>query len=148
MKAILILISLTVYVANLCAQSEDTESTVRNLEQKEVRAVLARDTETLKQLWDRNYVVNNPENKIVLANADPVDRPVLKKPRTSFTREVEYITVRGNVVISMGNETILPAGDLPKSGQTVKRRYTNIWMKIEGNWKLVARHANEICSEP
>jgi ketosteroid isomerase-like protein len=31
--------------------------------------------------------------------------------------------------------------------QTVKRRYTNIWMKKDGNWKLVARHANVICAQ-
>lgn len=110
-----------------------------------MQAVLARDTVTLETLWDKAYVVNNPDNKVVLAKANPVDRPVLQKPRASFTREVEHVTVRGDLVISMGNETVVPAGDLPRSGQVVKRRYTNIWMKVDGLWKLVARHANEIC---
>jgi ketosteroid isomerase-like protein len=32
-----------------------------------------------------------------------------------------------------------------RSGQTVKRRYTNIWMKQSAGWKLVARHANVVC---
>jgi len=113
----------------------------------EVRAILTKDTVMLKKLWDRDYVVNNPDNKVVLANANPLDRPVLTKPRTSFTREVEHITVRGDIAFSMGNETVVPAGDLPASGQTVKRRYTNIWMKVDGDWKLVARHANVICQK-
>src|SRR6187399_459580 len=112
----------------------------------EVKAVLEKDTITLKKLWDKEYVVNNPDNKVVLAIPNSVFSPVLNKPRTSFTREVEHITIRGNIAFSMGNETIIPGGDLPKSRQTVKRRYTNVWMKVDGSWKLVARHANEICS--
>ena len=120
------------------------EAEIKRLEQMEVRAVLARDRATLEKLWDREYVVNNPQNQIILATPDPLDRPVLQKPRTSFTREVEHITVRGDIVISMGGETVVPAGDLPRSGETVKRRYTNVWMKVDGAWKLIARHANEI----
>ncbi|MEP6594915.1 MAG: nuclear transport factor 2 family protein [Ginsengibacter sp.] len=129
----------------LWAQDKNVEADIRDVEQTEVRAVLEKDTVTLKKLWDKDYIVNNPDNKVVLAKPNPVDRPVLQKPRASFTREIEKILINGDIVISMGSETIIPAGDLPKSGQTVKRRYTNIWMKKDGSWKLIARHANEIC---
>lgn len=145
MKKTIITIPLVFCACYLYAQNKDIEEEIKKLEQMEVRAILAKDIVTLKKLWDKNYVVNNPGNKVVLSNANPVDRPVLKEPRTSFTREMEHITVRGDIVFSIGNETVVPAGDLPKSGQTVKRRYTNIWMKVDGEWKLVARHANEIC---
>jgi ketosteroid isomerase-like protein len=129
----------------LFAQNQAAEDEIRKLEQTEVQAILAKDTVTLKKLWDKNYVVHNPENKIVPASPNPFDRPVLQRARTSFTREVEHITLNGDIAISMGNETVVPAGDLPNAGQTVKRRYTNIWMKAGGSWKLVARHANIIC---
>lgn len=102
------------------------EAEIRRLEQMEVQAVLAKDRATLEKLWDTAYVVNSPQNQINFATSDPVDRPVLQKPRTSFTRDVEHITVRGNIAISMGGETVVPAGDVPRSGETVKRRYTNI----------------------
>jgi len=141
--------SILLSIVSFChafAQSQETEEELKKLEQMEVKAVLEKDTITLKKLWDKEYVVNNPDNKVVLAIPNSVFRPVLNKPRTSFTREVEHITIRGNIAFSMGNETIIPGGDLPKSGQTVKRRYTNVWMKVDGSWKLVARHANEICS--
>lgn len=127
-------------------QENRIEEEIRRLEQVEVKAVMERDKATLEKLWDKTYVVNNPDNLIVVAGANPTDRPVLQKPRASFKREVERITVRGDVVISMGREKVVPSGDLPKAGKTVKRRYTNIWMKVDGGWKLVARHANEICN--
>ena len=45
----------------------------------------------------------------------------------------------------MGKETLVPTGSAPMAGQTVNRRYTNIWTKEKGNWILIARHANVIC---
>ena len=126
------------------AQPPGAEAEIRRLEQLEVRAVMARDTATLRTLWDRAYVVNNPDNQIVTAKADPVDRPVLQRPRIAMTRTTELVTFRGDFAIAMGGETVVPGGDLPTAGRTVVRRYTNIWMKQPDGWKLVARHANVV----
>jgi ketosteroid isomerase-like protein len=123
------------------------EAEIRSLEQNEVQAVLNKDTVTLKKLWDKDYVVNNPENKIILAKTNSVDRPVLQKQKTSFTREVEKIIINGDVAISMGREVVVSMDDTPKVEQTVERRYTNIWMKKDDSWKLIARHANKICQK-
>jgi len=117
------------------------ETDIRRLEQMEAKGFLERDIATLAKLWDTKYVVNNPDNKIV-AGVSPEERPGLQKPRTSFTREVEHLTVRGNLVISMGGETIVPGDGEPYAGKTVHRRYTHIWQRVEGEWKLIARHAN------
>jgi len=129
----------------LFAQNSTIETQIKNLEQNEVQAVLNKDTITLKKLWDKDYVVNNPENKIVLAKPNPIDRPVLQNQKTSFTRVVEKIIINGDVAISMGKETVVSMDDASKPEKTVERRYTNIWMKKDGSWKLIARHANKIC---
>jgi hypothetical protein len=50
---------------------------------------------------DKDYIVNNPDNKIVLAKPNPLDRPVLQQQKTSFTREVEKLLINGDIVISM-----------------------------------------------
>ena len=132
---------------NLSAQDNAIETEIRNLEQSEVQAVQNKDTATLKKLWDKDYVVNNPENKIVLAKPNPVDRPVLQTQRTSFTREVEKVIINTDVAISMGKEIVVTMGDSSTPAQTVERRYTNIWKKKDGSWKLIARHANKICKQ-
>jgi ketosteroid isomerase-like protein len=124
---------------------QNVEDEIKNLEQMEVKAVLAKDTTTLKKLWDENYIVHNPENKIVPAVANSTNRPVLNRPRSSFTREVERITVNGDVALSMGSETVGTAEN-SSSQKIINRRYTNVWMKKEGIWKLIARHANIICN--
>jgi len=144
MKKLIITVFLFLYANYMFAQNENIEAEIKKLEQAEVKAILGKDSNTIKIIWDKNFIVNNPENKIVLAKPNPLERPVLQNERVSFTREVEKVLVNGDIAISMGNETVVPAVG-PNQGQTIKRRYTNIWMKKDGSWKLVARHANIIC---
>jgi ketosteroid isomerase-like protein len=144
MKKIIITVSLFLYANYMFAQNENIEAEIKNLEQAEVKALQDKDTNTIKKMWDKNFIVHNPENKIVLAKPNPLDRPVMQKTKVSFTREVEKVLVNGDIAISMGNETVVPA-DGSNQGQTIRRRYTDIWMKKDGSWKLVARHANIIC---
>jgi hypothetical protein len=145
MKKLFVAVCLCFCGHHLFAQQSIVEAEIRANEQREVQAILARDTIVLKQLWDKDFIVHNPESKIVLAKPNSVDRPVLQNQRTSFTRVVEKIMINGDVVISMGRETVVSTNETSASEQTVERRYTNIWMKKGGSWKLVARHANRIC---
>lgn len=63
---------------------------------------------------------------------------------SSFERTIEFVRVDGDYGFVMGAETIRPIGDAPMSGQTVNRRFTNIWRKEAGTWRLYARHANNV----
>ncbi|MEO5946895.1 MAG: nuclear transport factor 2 family protein [Chitinophagaceae bacterium] len=144
MKKTIIIASLFLYANVMFAQNENIETEIKNLEQAEVKALQDKDTTTIKKLWDKDFIVHNPENKIVLAKPNLLDRPVIQNTRVSFTREVEKVLVNGDIAISMGNETVVPA-DGSNQGQTIRRSYTNIWMKKDGSWKIIARHANIIC---
>ncbi|MDO1451896.1 nuclear transport factor 2 family protein [Rhodocytophaga aerolata] len=145
MKQSFLILSFYLFASQVNAQDENVEATIRGLEKAEARAVVENDTLTLYKLWDKEYVVNSPDNAVTRAGKSVADRPVLKRTRSSLIRQVESILIQGNVVLSMGNETVTPTGDQTKAGQTLRRRYTNVWMKKEGNWKLIARHANIIC---
>ncbi len=133
------------YAFPLAAQQSVAETEIRVLEQREVRAIVERDSASLRTLWDKDYVVNAPDGRIVRATPDPLDRPVMQRARTTFTRDVEQVLIKGDVAFSMGRETVVPAGNSPSAGQVVHRRFTNIWIRQAGAWKLSARHANVIC---
>lgn len=148
MKNLIVTLALACQFFYLHAQETSPEAEVRKLEEQERQAVLKKDTAALRKIWDRHLIVNAPSNKVVLSGEDAVARPVITEMSySSFTREIEQILVRGDVVFCMGNEIIMPASDDPKEGQEIKRRYTNIWMKQNGAWTLVARHASIICEE-
>ena len=146
MKKLMLVAVLLFYINYGYAQNAETEKIIRELEQVEVKAILQKDSATLLKLWDKNYTVNSPDNVIYVAGKTTLDRPVLKRARTSFIREVEMVTIKDNFAFTMGSETVVPEGDQPAAGQPVKRRFTNIWEKQGDSWKLVGRHANVICN--
>ena len=111
-----------------------------------MQAVLQKDSAMLLKLWDAKFTVNAPNNTINFGGKTTLDRPVLRQPRASFTREVEYVTIKEMFAFSMGSETVITNDSQNKPGQPIKRRFTNIWEKQPGGWKLVGRHANVICT--
>ena len=125
-----------------------TELEIRNLEQTVVTAILNADTNTLKQVWSPEFLVNNPRNTI------SVNRDAVMQTQRSgmidysrFERVIEQIQFQKNIVITMGHEIFVSRNDIPgaKAGQPYKRRFTNIWMKKKGKWQQIARHASVIC---
>lgn len=142
MKPLLLAIAYFFYADYLNAQDNDAEAEIRRLEQLEVQAILQKDSVTLLKLWDANYTVNAPDNAINHAGKTTLDRPVLKRARSLFTRDIEHVAIKGSFAFTMGSETVTPTGN-----EQVKRRFTNIWEKQPTGWKLVGRHANVICAK-
>ncbi len=138
-------------IATLATNAQDnskTEAEIRRLEQAGVTAILNADTTTLKQIWAPAFLVNNPRNEIT-GNRDSV--LLLQKAGmidyTTFEKVIERMQFQKNIVITMGHEILVSRNDTPgaKAGQVYKRRFTNIWMKKNGKWQQIARHASVIC---
>jgi len=134
-------------LGNFCyAQNSSIEAIIRNLEQRECKAALEKDTATLRQLWADDYTVNSPANRVVTGGKNTLDRPVINQAdNVSFTRVIEHIMIKDGYAVAMGNETVVPRSNDTKKAVPIKRRYTNVWMMDRGEWKLTARHANVIC---
>lgn len=122
------------------------EQDIRKLDLAEADAIRRGDFAALNKLLAEDFTVNNPRNEITKGR-----EAVYQLIRggivnySSFVREQEAVLVYENTVVVMGLETIKPGGNAPGAGQTVRRRYTNIWMKKRGKWLLTARHASIIC---
>ena len=124
------------------------EAEIRRLELAGNTAILNGDTNMLKQIWASEFLVNTPRNEVtegrdsilLLQKAGIIDY-------STYEKVIERIQFHKGVVITMGNETLVSKNDTPssKAGQVFKRRFTNIWMKKNGNWQLTARHASVIC---
>ena len=124
---------------------QQKEADVRAMEQIEAQALLQKDIPTLKKIWSPNFMVNAPLNMVFIGGqVELVQAGIINY--SSFVRNVEHVMVLKDVVITMGSETVVPAGADPMAGQTIQRRYTNIWIKEKSDWILVARHANDICT--
>ena len=126
------------------AQNENIEKEIRNIEEIQAQAIVQKDSATLRRTWAPGFVVNSPRNTVVTGGqVEMVMAGIISY--TSYKHELEKILIKGDIVISMGNETVAPVMGNPNGGQTIKRRYTNIYQKENGHWILIARHANNVC---
>jgi ketosteroid isomerase-like protein len=121
------------------------EAMIRALDNEERLAALNQDLTALERLWSERLMVNAPSNAIL-----PDRRAVLDwfrkgmTTRSSYERVIEQLRVEEDIAIVMGEEILTPTANAPHAGQTVRRRFTNIWKKEGDAWRLWARHANWI----
>lgn len=149
---LVLLVFLVVAAVCLVAHAQERPSkeadTIRALEEQARKAVLNKDLIALERLWHEQFIVNNPRNTVSASRREVfelIKRGVIRY--SSFERKIEAIRLYGDVAIVMGTEEVVPAGDAPGAGQTVRRRFTNIWKKEAGTWRMIARHANALPSK-
>ncbi len=141
-KIVSTLLSLLIFISSYSQKAIEEE--MRRLEEKVVQAVLQKDSATLRKIWAPNFMVNAPINRVVTGGqVELVMAGAISY--SSYILDIEKILIKGDIVITMGNETVVPVLGNPKGGQTIKRRYTQIWVKENGRWIAIARHANEVC---
>lgn len=120
----------------------DDEAAVRALDDQAHQAVLNRNYAPLERLWCEAFAVNAPNNQVIVGRENVL--AVVKRVAlySLFERKIEHLSVHGDIAIVMGAETVRPAGDAPQTGQTIERRFTNIWKRNGATWCAIARHAN------
>jgi hypothetical protein len=144
MLALVVITGMTLLGFAQGVSSGDTQAQgqVTKLSDEEVQAFLHKDPKTMERLWSNDLVVTNPLNKLV------TKKDVLGMMEsgflviTSYDRRVEYAHTYGDTVILAGSETVVWGGRMPNAGKTEHLRFTAVWMKQQGRWQEVARHAN------
>lgn len=133
-----------VFISFFVYGQEPQEEAIRKLEQLQARALINNDTTILDEIWGANLIVNTPNN-VVLDRQMVLAR--IKKGNIhylSYETLIEKISFVDNIAIVMGQETVQPVGQTEYSGKTVKRRYTNIWLKVEDTWQLTAQQSTTV----
>lgn len=136
----LLLISFIFVTTVSYGQTKDEEK-IRWLEKHWTELLDQGDTTSLLKVWTEEYVVNNPNGKIVT----PKDIIGLMKSGHVFPaveRIIEKITFNQNIAIVMGTELQQPASMVIEKEEWIPRRFTNVWIKSEKGWQLAARQSS------
>jgi len=127
----------------------DEEAQIRQaveaIDDEEPAGVLEGDEAAQTRFWAMDVTVNAPNNQ-VLRHAEILER---MKQHTglqysSFERHREATVIRRNCAVTMGYEIVVPKGNVPNSGKTINRRYTNIYYFEDGGWRIIARQATNV----
>lgn len=96
----------------------------------------------IEALMATEMLVNAPINKVV--NRDNVISRI-RSGQISYepdiVRNIEFVGVRGDVVVVMGEEVVRPNKNSPYTGKTAHRRFTDVWKLFDGVWKVWIRQA-------
>jgi hypothetical protein len=114
------------------------EAEIERLEIEEAEARVALDVARLDALWSDQLIINATEN-IVYSKDHFMLRIKSGQVRfRSFERKISRLTVKGDVVVTTGNESVVPAIG-PDMDQTVYCSYMNVWAKGLAGWQLLGR---------
>ena len=120
---------------------------IEEIERRLNQSILADDAEAFAAAFGEGCLVNGPNNKI----SEPKDSIALFNAGliayASFERHVERRARLGDYIVTMGEETMVPKGKAHNAGKTVRRRFTDVWGREGGTWKLKVRQATIIAVE-
>lgn len=147
-KFVMLTLILSVFIPGAAAQNDNAaiRKEILKLELAHANAIFKGDALALDSLMDDSVTVNHPTNRIVNEKKELLDlirQGVIRY--TSFERYPEKFLFFKDMVVVMGNETVVPAKSAPNAGRTLHRRYTDVWMRRDGMWRLTVRHANNVC---
>lgn len=149
MKRIIITSTFLLFTFIVLAQKNETEMLIKQLDQRNAYVVAHADTVGLIKLMAKNFTINRTTGNITSGR-----EKILQLMRggmvayDSFSVQTEFVLLQDpSLAISMGNEVTVSAGNRELKGQVVKRRFTHVWIKDNGEWRLLARHANNLCKE-
>lgn len=107
-------------------------------------ALVNDDQRTFTALLDDDLAVNNPQNSVSVRGATANRGSAGLISYSRYDRKIEYAGLRGELVVIMGEETVVPKGNAPQAGRLVRRRFTDLWRPTAQGWKLTVRQATII----
>ena len=117
-------------------------------DEQQRQAVASGNTEAILAIADPHLRVNAPNNR-VLSREDLVRMVASGEIRNEvFVRTPEDVTITGDIGVVMGHEEVFPGAGSEQARmygrRTLTRRYTNVYIRRDGAWYHLARHANII----
>ncbi len=106
-------------------------------------AAVSDDHAAFAALLADELAVNNPQNGVSVRGATTRRNASGQISYSRYDRVIEYAGLRGDMVILMGEEIVVPKQDHTATHE-VHRRFTDLWKPVNGGWRLTARQATII----
>jgi hypothetical protein len=118
---------------------------VEAIDDEETTLALKGGPTALARLCAADLIVNAPNNQVLrLVEVLEHVKQQTALQYSHFERHREATIVRRKCAVTMGYEIVVPTGNVPNSGKTVTRRYTNIYYFEDGGWRTIARQATNV----
>lgn len=120
------------------------EQTLKALDQLGAKAVLENDAATMARVYADQLVLHFAPAKLIRTR-EQVLNDMRTKPALyhNFVRTTEFVSVQGDVAITIGSESASPTTAHPAhTSGSIQRRYSHVWRWENDEWKLLLRHVS------
>src|SRR5215216_1715293 len=122
------------------------EQAVRQQDQERIRAQISADTLALRRIYADDFLGIGPTG--VVRNKSEVIADFTSHALTyqSITTADVRVRVYGNTAVQTGRSTMVGQD----KGKVVPRenRFTRVWVRRQGRWRLVANHYSTLIGQP
>jgi uncharacterized protein (TIGR02246 family) len=118
--------------------TESVEQTIRQLDNERIQAQIHADATALDRIYADDFLGVGPSGTARTKPQVISDFTSGDLKFQSITTDEVQVRVYGNTAVETGCSTMIGQD----KGQTVPRdtRFTRVWVRQEGHWKLVANH--------
>jgi uncharacterized protein (TIGR02246 family) len=120
------------------AQKESVEEAIRKLDNERIQAQIHADATTLDRIYADDFIGVGPSGTVRTKPQVIADFTSGDLKFQSITTDEVKVRVYENTAVETGLSTMLGQD----KGKAVPRetRFTRVWIKHEGRWRLVANH--------
>ena len=119
-------------------QRRSVEQSIRQRDHERIQAQIGADAVALDRLYADDFIGVGPSGRVRTKSQVISDFTSGDLKFQSITTDDVQVRVYGNTAVETGRSTMIGQD----KGQTVPRdtRFTRVWVKQQGRWRLVANH--------
>jgi len=126
-------------------QGGNTEQTIRQLDHERIRAQISADAVALDRLYATDFLGVGPSGTVRTKAQVIEDFTSGKLTFQAITTDDVRVRLYGDTAVETGRSTM----NGQDKGKPVPRdtRFTRVWVKQEGRWRLVANHYSTLITQ-
>ena len=116
--------------------SGGAEKALEKMDHAYAEALTKRDVKVLDEIWSPDYTFVNPRGEL-LSKAQRIAN--VQRGTTEFRKmspQKERLNVHGNFAVEVGR--IIVEGEYSGHESSGEYRYTTVWVKTQGRWRMLA----------
>jgi hypothetical protein len=128
--------------------SDPAVQEVLELRRQGIAAMTSGAATAATERYSSTFVANTPGNAVVTGEdmSELFARGAVSYQ--SVEQRLDYAGSHGpDIVVLMGEEVVVPGPDARDAGKRIRRRFTDVFRKENGEWRHDVRHANVISVE-
>jgi ketosteroid isomerase-like protein len=127
-------------------QRERVVATIRKLDEQRIQAQIHADRAALDRIYAEDFIGIGPSGTVRAKPQVLADFTAHDLIFQSITTDDVRIRVYGNTAVETGRSTMIGED----KGKAVPRdnRFTRVWVKQQGRWRLVANHYSLLITRP